>query len=144
MMLVIFQVQVFTQHDMRNDYDYITLSPSSGVSLTTTGMSISPSYAIDTLSTYSVPGMPTMAGVCAGVDWVSFRWTDPSSNGGSSIVGYVWSLSSTGLTIGSPYRQANRTTFQAYTWTDLQTTTTYTLSVYAVNAAGLGPAATVK
>ncbi len=90
-----------------------------------------------------VAGQPTdVAGVGASPTTAALTWAPPVSDGGSPITGYL--VSRDGGTAGAAgWSRTVAATARSQTFTVLSPGSTYTLSVSAVNARGIGPAATV-
>lgn len=87
------------------------------------------------LGVLGVPGAPTIGTATAGDGEASVSFTQPSSNGGSTITSYT-ATSSTG-NISGTLTQAGSGTI---TVTGLANGTAYTFTVTATNAYGTGPA----
>jgi prepilin-type N-terminal cleavage/methylation domain-containing protein len=83
-------------------------------------------------SAYSVPGAPTITGVTGTDGALSVSFTSPSSNGGSVITSYQYSLDS-----GAWVALSGTTSPQSITGLSIQT---YYVRVRAVNAIGAGSA----
>ena len=93
------------------------------------------SAASASVTTFSVPGAPTIGTVTAGSKSATVRWTAPSSTGGSAITGYVVTPYVNGVAQTAQTFNSTATTEVA---TGLTTGTTYTFKVAAINAVGTG------
>jgi hypothetical protein len=87
------------------------------------------SAASASITTFSVPGAPTIGTVTAGTKSATVRWTAPSSTGGSPITGYVVTPY-----IGSTAQAAQ--TFNSIATTEIATGLTF--KVAAITLVGTG------
>ena len=89
--------------------------------------------------TGNVPDAPQSLTLTPGNNQITASWQAPVDNGGSAIVNYTVSISSNG---GATWSQTQTVTGLTYTFTGLNSTTTYTVQVYATNATGSGATTT--
>lgn len=86
----------------------------------------------------AVPGAPKITGVTPTSSSLAISWSAPSTNGGSVITGYLVSVSAGNVTVTCGSVSATATTC---TIPGLSSSTTYQVSVSALNANGPGAAA---
>jgi hypothetical protein len=91
---------------------------------------------IDDESDATIPGAPTIDTITVGEGQVTVSFTAPSSNGGSTITGYI--------VTSSPGGETATGTTSPITVTGLTNGTAYTFTVQAINTVGTGPASTVS
>ncbi len=73
----------------------------------------------------------------------TIAWQPPSNNGGSAVTGYRVARNGIDANGSGPWSTTVSRTTRSFTFTNLRASTTYTLSVRAINVAGTGPAAKV-
>jgi len=98
------------------------------VTATNAGGSSAPSASSNSVTPFTVPGVPTIGTATAGNAQATVNFTPPASNGGSSITGYTVTSNpgvKTATGIANPI-----------TITGLTNGTSYTFTVIATNAAG--------
>ena len=84
----------------------------------------------------TVPGAPVIGTAAAGNGQAVLSFAPPASNGGSAITGYT--------VTASPGGQAQATAGSPVSFTGLTNGTSYTFTVRAQNAAGIGPVSTAS
>lgn len=91
------------------------------------------------------PTVPTAVAVAQPVQGkATISWSPPTSAGSSPISGYGVSRDGTDSAGNGPYSTTVAATARSFTMTKLITGDTYSLSVWAISAAGAGPAASVS
>jgi hypothetical protein len=85
--------------------------------------------------TCDVPGGVENLTLTPGTNQITATWSAPIDDGGSAITGYVVKISDDG---GTTWLETDITTNTTYIFTGLNPATTYTVQVYAMNAAGDG------
>ncbi len=100
--------------------------------------------SVTVLTGTSAPTAPTgVAGQATSLTTGTVTWQPPADNGGSPITGYY--VARDGGTAGqSPWSTTVAATARSQGFGNLRAGATYTFSVAAINAAGTGPASTVK
>src|SRR5437016_13401424 len=84
-----------------------------------------------------VPSPPTnLTATTASSSQINLSWTAPSNNGGSAITGYEIERSTDGGTNWSPIQPNTGSTSTTYSNSGLQSSTTYTYRVFAINSVG--------
>ena len=101
-----------------------------------TSTTVGPSSMTVSTTPYTVPGAPTSLVATAGDTSASIAFTPPTSNGGSAITNYQYSIDN-----GSNYSEFSpEQTTSPVSISDLTNGTTYTILLKAFNEAGSGPA----
>ncbi|MCL2037651.1 fibronectin type III domain-containing protein [Candidatus Saccharibacteria bacterium] len=85
--------------------------------------------------TCDVPGGIENLTLTPGTNQITATWSPPIDDGGSAVTGYIVGISADG---GGTWPTTDTTTNTTYTFTGLNPAVTYTIRVYAVNAAGDG------
>jgi len=101
------------------------------------GPSSSPSSAVVTLPSPSVPGAPSVTGATPGVRSVTITFNPPTSDGGAPIFQYRVSCTSSDGGVARSNSTGHHTTVRVG---GLTASKTYTCTVTARNRAGAGPA----
>jgi virginiamycin B lyase len=121
-----------TVKGLNNDTAYtftVTATNKAGLSAT--------SKASNKITTWAVPGQPSITSLTAGNDQVTVKFTAPKSSGGTPITGYTVTAYNAGVVAaGSTDEEAGSASVVPHTVDNLQNGTKYTFTVTATNAVG--------
>lgn len=95
--------------------------------------------------TLAVPGVPTaVKGTSDSSAQATITWSVPASDGGSPITGYLVARDGSSSSGGGPWSTTVAADQRSLRFLSLIPSTTYHLTVAAINAQGTGPTATVQ
>lgn len=128
--------RTFTMTLLRNDQPYTV----SVAAITSAGQG--PAASIR-LTPTAKPSAPVISGSSVGDHTMTVSWTPPVRTGSTAITGYRVARDGTDTEGRGPWSTVLPATSRTFTMTLLRNDVQYTFAVAAVNAAGLGAAATV-